>query len=97
MFQKVLCFPKICFFLAKLCSFSQKCCHEDCQVKRRGQTRFYDQNNDQINYQNRYKSNSGDRRLLFSGRIQYGQNYRDSLGIIRTIEVILGEEILEGI
>ena len=24
------------------------------------------------------KSNSGDRRISFSGRMQYGQNYRDS-------------------
>ena len=28
------------------------------------------------NYQNRYRSNSGDRRIQFSGRIQYGQTYR---------------------
>ena len=36
------------------------------QNKRRGQTRnFYDR----CNYQNRYRSNSGDRRIQFSGRI----------------------------
>ena len=28
------------------------------------------------NYQNRYRSNSGDRRIQFSGSIQYRQNYR---------------------
>ena len=40
--------------------------------KRRGQTRnFYDKHNyDPRNYQNRYRSHSGDR------RIQYGKNYR---------------------
>ena len=46
--------------------------------KRRGQTRiFYHQNYGQRNYQNRYRSNSGDRRISFSGRIQYRQNNRD--------------------
>ena len=41
---------------------------------------FYDQNDyDQKKYQDRYRSNSGDRRISFSGRIQYGQNYRDRL------------------
>ena len=36
------------------------------QNKRRGQTRnFYDR----CNYQNRYRLNSGDRRIPFSGRI----------------------------
>ena len=46
------------------------------QSKQRGQTRnFYDQNNyDQRNCQNRYRLNSGDRRISFNGRIQYGQN-----------------------
>ena len=39
---------------------------------RRGQTRNYDHGN----YQNRYRSNSGDRRTSFRGRAQYGQNYR---------------------
>ena len=43
------------------------------QNKRRGQTRnFYDR----CNYQNGYRLNSGDRRIQFSGRIQYRQNYR---------------------
>ena len=41
-----------------------------------GQTgNFYDHNYDQRNYQNRYRSHSGDRRISFSGRIQYRQNY----------------------
>ena len=50
------------------------------QGKRRGQTRnFYDRHiYDQRNYQNRHRSKSGDRRISFSDRIQYGQNYRDS-------------------
>ena len=50
------------------------------QVKRRGQTRsFYNrQSYYQRNYQNRYRSNSGDRRISFSGGIHYGLNYRDS-------------------
>ena len=43
------------------------------QSKRRGQTRnFYDR----PNYQNRYRSNIGDRRIQFSDRIQYEENYR---------------------
>ena len=50
-----------------------------CQGERRGQTRnFYDRSNyNQKNYQNRYRSDSRDRRTLFSGRIQCGQNYRE--------------------
>ena len=45
------------------------------QSKRRGETRnFYDQSYGLRNYQNRYGSNSGDMRISFSGRIQYGQN-----------------------
>ena len=49
------------------------------QGKRRGQTRnFYDRcNYDQRNYQNRYRSGSGVRRISLSSRIQCGQNYRD--------------------
>ena len=48
------------------------------QSKRRGQKRnFYHQSYDQSNYQIRYRSNIGDRRILFSGRIQYGQDTRD--------------------
>ena len=49
------------------------------QGKRRGQPRnFYDKcNYDQRNFQNRYGSCSGDRRISFSGRIKCGQNYRD--------------------
>ena len=47
------------------------------QSKRRGQTRnFYDCSYGQRNYQNRYRSNNGDRKISFSGRIQYGQNKR---------------------
>ena len=58
------------------------------QYKRRGQTRnFYDR----CNNQNRYRLNSGDRRIQFSGRIQYGQNYRGR----KAIGMTLGEEILE--
>ena len=46
------------------------------QSRKRGQTRnFYDRHD--RNDQNRYRSNSGDRRFSCSGRIQYGQNYRD--------------------
>ena len=53
------------------------------QSKRRGQSRnIYDaHNNDRGNYQKRYKSNSGDRRIQFSeqirGRPRYEQNYRN--------------------
>ena len=51
------------------------------QSKRTGQTRnIYNRcSYDPRNYQNRYRSNSGDRRISFSGRIQHGQNYRDNL------------------
>ena len=45
------------------------------QSRRRGQTRnFCDRHN--RNCQKRYRLNSRDRRISFSGRIQYGQNYR---------------------
>ena len=41
------------------------------QNKRGGQTRnFYDRHN----YQNRYRSDSRNKIIQFSGRIQYGQN-----------------------
>ena len=43
------------------------------QGKRRGQTR---NSYDQDNFHDRYRSNSGDRRMSFGGRAQYGQNYR---------------------
>ena len=45
---------------------------------RRGQSRkFYDRHIfDQRGYQNRYRLNSGDRRIQFSGRVQYWQIYR---------------------
>ena len=46
------------------------------QGKRKGQTRNY---YDQDDYQNMYISNSGDRRMSFRGRAQYGQNYRGRL------------------
>ena len=46
------------------------------QGKKRGQTRNY---YDQGNYQNRYRSNSGDRRMSFRGRAQHGQNYTGKL------------------
>ena len=47
------------------------------QSKRSGQTRnFYDKcSYDQRNYQNRYRSSSRDRRISFSDKIEYGQNY----------------------
>ena len=49
------------------------------QSRQTGESRnHYDQSNsDQRNYQNRYRSNSGDRRTSFRGRVQYGQNYRE--------------------
>ena len=53
------------------------------QGKRRGQSRsFYDRCNfDQWDYQNRNRSNSGDRKIQFSGqsrgRPRYGQDYRN--------------------
>ena len=63
------------------------------QSKQRGQTRsFYDQNYDQRNYQNRYRSNSADKRISLSVRIQYGQNYR--IIEVKIIEVYI-EEIIE--
>ena len=43
------------------------------QDKRRGQKR---NNYNQGNYQNRYRSNSDDKRMAFRGRALYGQNYR---------------------
>ena len=66
------------------------------QGERRGQTRnFYDRHSyDQRNYQNRYRSNTADSRISFSGRIQYGQNYRDSHRYNQNyIKMILGKEI----
>ena len=68
------------------------------QSKRRGQSRnFYDKcNYDQRNYQNRYRSNSRDRRIQFSGRIHYEQNYRGRPRYGQGfIGMTLGEEILE--
>ena len=48
------------------------------QSKRRQTRNFYDKHNyNQRNYQNRYRSSSGDRKISFSSRIQCGQNYRD--------------------
>ena len=49
------------------------------QRKRRGEMKMLcDKHNyDQRNYQNRYRSNTTDRRISFSGQIQCGQNYRD--------------------
>ena len=40
------------------------------KAKRRGQMRHY---YDQGKYQNRYRSNSGDRIMSYKGRAQYGQ------------------------
>ena len=69
------------------------------QSKRRGQTRkTYNRcHYGQRNYQNRYRPNSGDRRISFSSRIQYGQNTEIDQGMIKTIGMILEEKILEGI
>ena len=55
-----------------------KCLNKWCKPKIHqggGQSRnFCNRHNyDQLGYQNRYRSNSGDRRIQFSGRIQYGQ------------------------
>ena len=56
--------------------------HQIYQSKRRGQSRnFYDTHNyDRRNYHNRYRLNSGDRRIQCSGqnrgRPKYEQNYR---------------------
>ena len=41
--------------------------------KRRGQSRNY---YEQDRYQNRYRSNSGDRRMSYRDRVKYGQKYR---------------------
>ena len=43
------------------------------QGKMRGQARNY---YNQDRYQNRYRLNSGDRRMSYKGSAQYGQNYR---------------------
>ena len=52
--------------------FKPKICHS----KKRGQTKnLYNKGN----YQNRYRSNSGDRKMSFRGRVWYGQNYRGRL------------------
>ena len=66
------------------------------QSKRMGQSRnFYDKYNyDQRNYQNRYGSNSGDKGIQFSGRIQYGQNFKVDPDMGKTIGLTLEEEIL---
>ena len=61
------------------------------QSKRRGQSRiFYDKcNYDRQNYQNRYRINSGYRRIQFRGQIEV------DLGMNRIIEMIIGPEMLE--
>ena len=68
------------------------------QGKRRGQTRNVcgKCNYDQRNYQNRFRSDSRDRRISFSGRIQCGWDYRDRPRYEQTIEMTLEEEISEG-
>ena len=43
------------------------------QGRRRGQMRNY---YDLGKYQNRYRLNSGDKRISSRSRVQYGQNYR---------------------
>ena len=62
------------------------------QGKRRGQVRNY---YDQDRYQNRYRSNSEDRRMSYRGRAQCGQTIEEGCTMIKTIEVTLGDEILE--
>ena len=66
--------------------------HKIYQGKRRGKTRNY---YDQGNYQNRYRSNSGDRRISFRGRAQSDRIIEESHNMITIIEVTLGVEILE--
>ena len=74
-----------------------QCKPKTYQGKRRGQTRnIYDKHiYDQRNYHNRYRSNSGERRISFNGRIHMDRIIEIALGIIRTIEMILGEEICD--
>ena len=64
------------------------------QGKRRGQTRKY---YNQDRYQSRYRSNSGDRysRTSYRGTAQYRQNIEKGHSMIKIIEVISEEEILE--
>ena len=62
------------------------------QGKRRGQSRNYC---NQVNYQNRYRLNSGDRQASFRGRGQYGQNYRGRPQYANIYRMTLGETILE--
>ena len=62
------------------------------QGKRRGQTRNY---YDQGNYQNGYRSNSGDRRMPYRGRAQYGQNIEEGPNMLTIIGKTSGKEILE--
>ena len=63
------------------------------QGKRRGQTRNY---YDQDNYQNRYGSNSGDRRTSIRGRGQYKQNYRGRPQYVNTYRNDIRRENLRG-
>ena len=49
----------------------------------------------QGNYQNRYISSSGDRRISFSGRSQYGQNYRGRPRYEQSYRSDLEEESLQ--
>ena len=67
------------------------------QSKRKGQIRnFYNRcNYDQRIYQNRYRSNSGDRRIYSVAEYNMDRIIEIVLGIIRTIEIISGQEILE--
>ena len=62
------------------------------QGKRRRQTRDYYV---QGKYQNRYRLNSGDRRMSYRGRAQYGENSRGSLQYAHNYRSDLGEEFLE--
>ena len=56
--------------------------HKIYQSRRRGQSRnFYDSHNyDRGNYQNRYRSNSRDRRIQFSGQSRVDQGMNKIIG-----------------
>ena len=57
----------------------------------RGQTRNY---YDQVNYQNRYRWNSGDRRMSFRVELNMDRIIEEGCNMLTIIEVTLGEEIL---
>ena len=69
------------------------------KIKGRGQTRnfYYRGNYDQRSYQNRYSSDSGDRRISLVVEYNMDKIIGIDQGIIKSIEVILEEETLEEI